>query len=111
MRARQLILDQIGILEEERVKLIQAQATLTEQAEGDLGTLDEELEKLQALWPKYTFEKRRSLMNFIIKEVVIEAVSTHWMRVEVFASYSDLAFMQRHNIPFHAQHTNWEQLS
>lgn len=195
LRARQLILDQIDVLEEERVKLIQVQATLAEQAEGDLGTLDEELEKLQALWPKYTFEKRRSLMNFIMKEVVIEAVSTHWMRVEVlwlheqwgreemywyrtkgrtvrwkeqeiavvrehyatmprlqlmallpdkgwhairgigiqlkirraqirseqereiikglgvFASYADLAFMQARSIPFHAQRTNWEQLS
>ncbi len=195
LRARQLILEQVDILEEERLKLTQAKETLEEQAEGDLGTLDDELKKLEAFWPQYTFEKRRSLMNFIIKEVVIEVVSTHWMRVEVLwlheewgreamywyrtkgrtvnwteaeialvrehyatmprfrlmallphrgwqairglgiklkiprtqskstsgedyirgldlaASYSDLEFMQRRTIPFHAQHTNWEQLS
>jgi hypothetical protein len=34
-------------------------------------------------WHDYSFEKRRSLVNFLIREVVIETMSTHWMRVEV----------------------------
>src|SRR6266487_5482574 len=43
----------------------------------------EELEELETLWPDYTFEKRRTLINFVTKEVVIDAMSTHWLRVQV----------------------------
>ncbi len=82
-RRKQLINEQIDRLERERRKLIQAKMTLVEAAESDLDTLDRELVKVEARWPKYTFEKRRSLMNFIVKEAVIETVSTHWMRVRV----------------------------
>jgi len=45
--------------------------------------VDKELEKLEERWLGSTFEKRRSLINFVIKEVVVETVSTHWMRAEV----------------------------
>jgi hypothetical protein len=38
---------------------------------------------LAGFWHEYSFEKRRSLINFLIREVVIETMSTHWMRVEV----------------------------
>ena len=82
-RRKQLIIEQIDRLELERRKLIKTKSTLSEEAESDLDTLDRELEKLEALWPKYTFEKRRSLINFVVKEVVIDTVSTHWVRVQV----------------------------
>jgi hypothetical protein len=82
-RLKQLIIDQINVLEFERRKLIQARADLEKEAKGALGSLDEELKDLETLWPKKTFEKRRSLLNFLIREVVIDSVSTHWMRVQV----------------------------
>jgi len=82
-RLKQLIVDQINILELERRKLIQAQADLEKEANGALGSLDEEIKDLETLWPKKTFEKRRSLLNFLIQEVVIDSMSTHWMRVQV----------------------------
>jgi hypothetical protein len=49
----------------------------------DVGTLEEELIKLKNGWPNYRFKKRRSLINFAIQEVIIDVMSTHWMRVEV----------------------------
>ena len=88
-RAQELILDQIDILEVERQKLLKASTGLEEEAEGDLGSLDKELEILEALWPEYTFEKRRSLINFAVKEVIIDVVSTHWLRIQVSWLHSE----------------------
>jgi hypothetical protein len=82
-RVAELIFEQIDLLENERVTLIQTLAELEEEAEKDFGSLDEELEELKALWPEYTFEKRRTLINFIIREVVIDSMSTHWLKIQV----------------------------
>ena len=82
-RRKQLIENRIDELEAERKRLIKAGAELALEAEGDLGSLDQELTKLEALWPQYTFEKRRSLINFLIREVIIDTVSTHWVRIQV----------------------------
>ena len=82
-RLKQLIVDQINTLEHERRNLIQAKTTLEEQAASELGSLDKELENLETSWPKKTFEKRRSLINFLVREVVIDTMSTHWLRVQV----------------------------
>jgi len=82
-RLKQLIVDQINTLEIERRKLIQAKNTLAEEAASDLGTLDKELENLEEQWPNLTFAKRRSFINFLVREVVIDTMSTHWLRVQV----------------------------
>ncbi len=82
-RRKQLIIDQIERLERERIKLTKAKEALLDAAESDLDTLDRELVKLETRWPKYAFEKRRTLINFIVKQVVIETVSTHWVRIQV----------------------------
>jgi len=82
-RAQELILEQIDDLEEERQKLIAAKAELEEEIEGELGSLDEELAMLEASWSEHSFEKRRSLLNFLLKEVIVDSISTHWIRVEV----------------------------
>jgi hypothetical protein len=82
-RVAELIFEQIDLLENEHVTLIQTIAELEEEAEKDFGSLDEELEELEALWPEYTFEKRRTLINFIIREVVIDSMSTHWLKIQV----------------------------
>src|SRR5260370_22323260 len=82
-RVSELILERIDVLEEERQRLIQTVENLQEEATKDFGSLDEELEELEALWPHYTFEKRRTLMNFVIKEVVIDSMSTHWLKIQV----------------------------
>lgn len=80
---KELINEQIDILETERRTLIQAKADIEKEAANDYGSLDEELEELDTLWPEYTFEHRRNLINFIIKEVVIDSLSTHWLRIQV----------------------------
>jgi hypothetical protein len=82
-RRKQLIEEEIETLEIERIKLVKTKSELEGESESDLDSLDEEIKKLAASWPDYSFEKRRSLINFLIKEVIIETVSTHWMRVEV----------------------------
>lgn len=83
LRAQELILKQIDDLEEERLKLLQRQAELGEEAESDLGSLDEEIKKLAVSWPKYTFQKRRALIDYLIKTVVVDVMSTHWLKIQV----------------------------
>ena len=82
-RRKELITEQIDTLETERQTLIQAMADLKKETENDYGSLDEELEELETLWPEYDFEHRRNLINFIVKEVVIDSMSTHWLRIQV----------------------------
>jgi len=82
-RRKQLIVEQIDLLELERQKLLQAKEELEKEAESDLGSLDDQLRKLEREWPHLTFEKRRSLLDLILKEVVIDAVATHWLRIQV----------------------------
>ena len=82
-RRKELIEDQIDTLERERRSLIEAEAELAEEAAKDLGSLDDQLRNLEAQWKERDFEKRRSLLNFLIKEVVIDRVSTHWIRVQI----------------------------
>lgn len=82
-RRKHLIEGEIETLEFERIRLVKAKDELEDESESDLGSLDEEVRKLAASWHVYSFEKRRSLVNFLIQEVVIETMSTHWMRVEV----------------------------
>src|SRR5439155_26244101 len=75
--------DRIELLEDERLTPLQTIDELEEEAVKDYGSLDEELEELETLWPNYTIEKPRTLINFVIREVVIDSVSSHWLRVEV----------------------------
>ena len=82
-RRKELINKQIETLETERQALIQAKADLEKEAAKDYSSLDEELEELETLWPEYDFEKRRTLINFAIREVVIDSMSTHWLRIQV----------------------------
>ncbi len=82
-RRKELIEEQIDTLERERRTLIDAKAQLEEEATNDLGSLDDQLRNLETQWQERDFEKRRSLLNFLIKEVVIDMVSTHWVRVQV----------------------------
>jgi len=82
-RRKELITGQIDILETERRTLIRAKAGVEKEVADDYGPLDEELEELETLWSKYDFEKRRNLINFIVKETVIDSMSTHWIRIQV----------------------------
>ncbi len=82
-RRKELITGQIDILETERRTLIRAKADVEKEVADDYGSLDEELEELETLWSKYDFEKRRNLINFIVKEIVVDSMSTHWIRIQV----------------------------
>lgn len=82
-RRKQLIEKEIETLELERKVLIKAKQLLEEEVESEIGSLDEELIKLKNGWSGYRFKKRRSLINFAIREVRINKMSTHWMEVQV----------------------------
>jgi hypothetical protein len=79
----QLLADEIETLEKERQRLVAAKATLQEEIEDDIGSLDEELINLKEGWAEYSFKKRRSLLNFAILSVTINKVSTHWIEIQV----------------------------
>ena len=82
-RRQQLIEEEIETLEIERMRLMKVKEDIDKVSEGDLGSLNEEIKKLESSWPDYLFEKQRSLINFLVKEVSIDLTSPHWMRVEV----------------------------
>ena len=82
-RMQELILEQMKKLERERILLFKDKERLAEESENDIGTLEEELKDLETQWPKYNFERRRSLINFVVREVVIDVMSTHWARIQV----------------------------
>lgn len=63
--------------------LLKDRKRLKDEAENDIGSLEDELRDLETLWPKYKFEKRRSLINFVLREAVVDIMSTHWVRVQV----------------------------
>ncbi len=82
-RRKDLVTEQIDALETERQKLIKAKIEVEKQEANDYGSLDEEVEGLETLWPEYDFKKRRNLINFIVKKVVVDSMSTHWLRIQV----------------------------
>jgi hypothetical protein len=82
-RRKQLIEHDIETLELERRRLIKDKERLQEEIENDIGTLEEELLKLKDGWAEYNFKRRRSLLNFAIREVTINKVSTHWIEIQV----------------------------
>ncbi|MBA2392598.1 MAG: hypothetical protein H0V70_07610 [Ktedonobacteraceae bacterium] len=82
-RRKELIEKEIEMLEIERKRLIKAKELLEEEIENDIGTLEEELVKLKNGWSQYRFKRRRSLINFAIREVRINKVSTHWIEIQV----------------------------
>jgi hypothetical protein len=86
-RRKELLEKEIETLELERKRLIDAKKEVEEEADDDIGTLEEELLKLKEGWPNYSFKKRRSLVNFAIQEVVVDVMSTHWIRIEVLWLY------------------------
>ena len=88
-RRKHLIETEIKTLEIERMNLLRAKEELEDEADSDIGTLEEELTKLKMGWINYHFKKRRSLINFAVQEVIIDVMSTHWMRVEVLWLYQD----------------------
>jgi hypothetical protein len=82
-RRKQLIEDEIEKLEIERKELIKTRQTLEEEISEDIGSLDEELVKLKEGWSSYSFKKRRSLINFAVREVRINKMSNSWMEVQI----------------------------
>jgi len=82
-RRKELIEERIDTLEKERRILIVAKAQIENETANDLGTLNDQLRNLEVEWKERDFEKRRSLLNFLIREVVIDIVSTHWVRIQV----------------------------
>lgn len=82
-RKQELIDAEINRLEEERQALIYAKEELEREIANDIGRLEDELLHLEERWTGYPFARRRALLNFLIREVVIDAMSTHWIRVQV----------------------------
>jgi hypothetical protein len=82
-RLQELILEQMKTLERDRILLLKDKQRLEEETANDIGSLEEELKDLESQWIEYNFEKRRSLIKFVVREVVVDVLSTHWVRVRV----------------------------
>jgi predicted DNA-binding protein len=108
-RAQELIERKIDRLEKERTDLIEAKRVLEEEAQNDIGSLDDELRELEACWPEYPFEKRRALINFLVQEVVLDKVSTHWIRVQVLWLHPDWGAEEMYHLRLHGKHTDWTE--
>ena len=108
-RAQELIEREIDRLEKERGDLIEAKRVLEEEAQSDIGSLDDELRDLEACWPAYSFEKRRALLNFLVQQVALDKVSTHWMRVQVLWLHPDWGAEEQYHLRLHGKHTDWTE--
>ncbi len=78
-----VILGRIASLELDRKKLIKDKEMLEKESQADIGSLEEELADLENLWSEYPFKKRQAYVNFLIKGVVVDVVSNHWMSIQV----------------------------
>jgi len=54
-----------------------------------LRTLEEELTDLEALWPLKPFELKKSMLQLLVKRIVIDQMSTKFFRVLVVWRYSE----------------------
>ena len=79
----ELILNQIATLESDRKQLIKDRGRLEQEKASDIGSLEDELADLENLWKEYPFRKRQSYINFLVKGVVVDVISTHWIGVQV----------------------------
>ncbi len=81
---RNVLREQIEILIEEKKKLFAAKEQLEKESGATLQSLDVELRDLEANWPDHSVERRIALINFLVREVVIDIMSPHWIRLQVF---------------------------
>lgn len=82
-----------------------------EQALGQdtLGTLEEELEDLEKLWPDKPFAKRKALLDLLIKSLSIEFLSPCFYRVEIQWNYENWGIEQAIFRRWTSGHKDWSQ--
>lgn len=81
---RNVLLDQIEILDAERKKLLAIKAGMEAENALSLRNLDEELKDLEQYWDdEYPMQKRVALINFLVQKVVVDIMSMHWLRVQI----------------------------
>jgi hypothetical protein len=88
-RMQELYEEQIVELENERQALLEARENLLAESDITLRSLEEELSDLEANWPGYPTDRKIALINFLVKEVVVDVMSPHWTRVQVLWLHSD----------------------
>lgn len=88
-RMQELLEEQVMELEKERQELLEAHEKLSAESEITLRSLEEELQDLEQNWSTFPAEKKISLMNFLIKEVVVDVMAPHWTRLQVFWLHTD----------------------
>lgn len=81
---RNVLREQIELLVEEKKKLLAAKERLEKESGATLQSLDVELRDLEANWPDHSIERRIALINFLVREVIIDIMSPHWIRLQVF---------------------------
>lgn len=102
-----LILDQVNVLEDARQGLLVDLAIQKQAQEDDIGSLDEELADLEELWSKFNFRKRQSYINFLIKDVVIDVVSTHWISIQVSWLHDVWGIEEMYHYRERGSHNKW----
>ncbi len=80
---RSILLAQIEALEGEHRKLLVLKKEMEAENAMSLRTLDEELQDLELYWDEYPIQKRVALVNFLVRKVVIDMMSLHWLRIQI----------------------------
>ncbi len=106
-RLQELILSQIVTLEEERKKIIKDRNKLEQESASDIGSLEEELADLEILWPQYPFKKRQSYINFLVKDVVVDVISTHWISIQVSWLHEMWGVEEMYHYRRRGSHSDW----
>lgn len=88
-RMQELLEAQVVELENERQDLLEAREKLTVEGELTLRSLEEELKDLENHWSTYANDKKITLVNFLIKEVVVDVVTPHWIKIQVLWMHTD----------------------
>ncbi|WP_126552526.1 hypothetical protein [Dictyobacter kobayashii] len=99
--------EQFELLEAERKKLMNTHEQLKAENSVVLKKLEEELRDLEQNWPRYPFERRITLINFLIKKVVVDVASPHWTRIEVEWLHSDWGCEYIYVFGYHRGQSLW----
>ncbi len=88
-RIQELLEAQVMELENERQNLLEARKKLLAEGELTLRSLEEELTNLEKNWLTYADDKKITLINFLVKEVVVDIVAPHWTKIQVLWLHTD----------------------
>jgi Resolvase, N terminal domain len=107
--ARGILLAQIEVLSEEKKKLLSAKEKLEKESGATLQSLEVELHDLEANWPKYSIDRRIALINFLVKEVVVDVMAPHWIHLQVLWLHEKWGREEMYYCRAKGSNNNWSE--